>query len=77
MNMRDLILESRRNEEWAVIQRLSQSDILEPHPAQRVAKDGRIVEVWLTASILMNGTGNIYAITTTERERGSEKQTES
>ena len=35
---------------------------------QRIAKDGRIVEVWLTATVLVNDAGEVYAIATTERE---------
>jgi two-component system CheB/CheR fusion protein len=35
---------------------------------QRIAKGGRTVEVWLTATALMNETGEAYAIATTERE---------
>jgi len=40
---------------------------------QRFTKDGRIVEVWLTATALVNESGEVYAIATTERERGLEK----
>jgi two-component system CheB/CheR fusion protein len=39
---------------------------------QRIAKDGRMVEVWLTATALVNEAGRVYAIATTERERGLE-----
>jgi len=31
------------------------------------------VEVWLTATALVNEAGQVYAIATTERERGLEK----
>ena len=41
---------------------------MEPYHTQRIAKDGRIVEVWLTATALMNEIGKVYAIATTERE---------
>jgi two-component system CheB/CheR fusion protein len=34
---------------------------------QRIAKDGRSVEVWLTATALVNETGQMYAVATTER----------
>jgi two-component system CheB/CheR fusion protein len=49
MNIRDLIAEPQREEALGVVRRLSQSEILEPYRMQRIAKDGRIVEVTLTA----------------------------
>ncbi|MFO8113112.1 MAG: chemotaxis protein CheB [Desulfosalsimonadaceae bacterium] len=67
MNIRDLIPDSVRNKELAVVQKLSKSKILKPYRTQRVHKDGRIVEVWITATAVRNETGEIYAITTTER----------
>jgi two-component system, chemotaxis family, CheB/CheR fusion protein len=41
--------------------------VLEPCRTQRVAKDGRTVDVWLTATALVNATGEAYALVTTER----------
>jgi two-component system CheB/CheR fusion protein len=70
MNIRDLITESRRAEESPIVQQLCRAEVLEPYRTQRVAKDGRIVEVWLTATALVNEAGEVYAIATTERGRG-------
>ena len=70
MNIRDLIAEPRRAEALAVVQRLSHAAVLEPYRMSRVAKDGRVVEVWLTATALVNPAGQVYAIATTERECG-------
>jgi two-component system CheB/CheR fusion protein len=67
MNIRDLIPESLRAEALDVVQQLARAEILAPYRAQRLAKDGRIVEVWLTATALVNNAGEIYAIATTER----------
>jgi two-component system CheB/CheR fusion protein len=50
------------------VQKLARSEILAPYRTQRIAKDGRIVEVWLTATALIKDTGEMYAIATTERE---------
>jgi two-component system CheB/CheR fusion protein len=68
MNIRDLIPESQRKEALAVVQQLAGAEILEPYRAQRLAKDSRIVEVWLTATALVKDAGEIYAIATTERK---------
>jgi two-component system CheB/CheR fusion protein len=47
---------------------LSRAEAIEPYRMPRIAKDGRIVEVWLTATALVNDAGGVYAIATTERK---------
>jgi two-component system, chemotaxis family, CheB/CheR fusion protein len=74
MNIRDLIPESVRKKELTVVQKLSKSKILKPYRTQRVHKNGRIVEVWITATAVRNETGEIYAITTTERAIADKKE---
>jgi two-component system CheB/CheR fusion protein len=41
--------------------------ILKPYRTQRIAKNGAVLEVWITATALMNEIGQMYAIATTER----------
>jgi two-component system CheB/CheR fusion protein len=72
MNIRDMIPESRREETLAVLRKLSRAGAIEPYRIPRIAKDGRIVEVWLTATALVNDSGGVYAIATTERKVQSE-----
>jgi two-component system CheB/CheR fusion protein len=67
MNVRDLTPESRREEALAVALRLARAEIVEAYRAQRIVSDGRIVDVWLTATALLNEAGQIYAIATTEK----------
>ena len=67
MNIRDLVPEGLREEALARIKQLSRAEILEPYRTQRITKDGAVVEVWLTATALVNETGQMYAIATTER----------
>jgi len=67
MNIRDIIPQPQREEALSVVRQLSQAAILKPYRAQRVTKDGRIVEVTLTATALANDANEIYAIATTER----------
>ncbi len=76
MNIRDLVPESQREEALERVRRLAHAEVLEPYRTQRVAKDGRIMEVWLTATILANESGKAYAIATTERARRLEDQHE-
>ncbi len=67
MNIRALIPEDQREAALAMVRQQSRAEVLVPYHAQRIAKDGRIVKVWLTATTLVNQTGEVYAIATTER----------
>jgi len=71
MNIRHLTPEKQREEALTVVQQLVRAEVLAPYRAQRLAKDSRIVEVWLTATALVSDAGEIYAIATTEREAGA------
>jgi two-component system CheB/CheR fusion protein len=67
MNIRDLITEAGRDDALAIVRQLSRAGILQPYNMERIAKDGRIVRVSLTATALVNESGAVYAIATTER----------
>ncbi|MBF0480638.1 MAG: PAS domain-containing protein [Desulfovibrionaceae bacterium] len=67
MNIRDLIPEKLRGKALDIIRQIIKGDFQMPYITQRIAKDGKIVEVWLTATALVNETGQVYAIATTER----------
>ena len=68
MNIRDLIPEGLREESLVAVQRLSRAEILQPYHTKRIAKNGHIVTVGLTATALVNDSGQMYAISTTERK---------
>ncbi|MFA5181567.1 MAG: chemotaxis protein CheB [Syntrophales bacterium] len=68
MNIQALIPEKERGEALTRVQQLTRAEVLEPYRTQRLAKDGSIVDVWLTATALVNAAGEVYAIATTERE---------
>ena len=69
MNVHERIPPHRRVEELVKMRQLSQDEILEPYRTQRIAKGGAVVEVSLTATALLDGDGQLYAIATTERAR--------
>jgi len=71
MNIRDMYPEGEGEEGLQKALHLSRREIIEPYRARRIAKDGRLVELWLTASALLDEKGEPYAIATTERESGS------
>jgi two-component system CheB/CheR fusion protein len=68
MNIRDLIPEGQRERALALVKELARAQLLEPYRAERIANGGKIVAVWLTATVLVSETGEAYAIATTERE---------
>jgi two-component system CheB/CheR fusion protein len=67
MNIRELMPESEREQALATVRQQSQSGVLEQQVQQRIAKDGRTIQVSLIVSALVNDAGETYAITTTER----------
>ena len=67
MNIRDLMTKDNREQTLAAMRQLCLSGGLEPQIAQRVTKDGKILQVSLIASPLANEAGETYAIATTER----------
>ncbi len=69
MNVRDRIPASQQEKALARVYQLSQAETLEPYQTQRLAKDGSIRAVSLTSTALVNGSGLMYAISTTERAR--------
>ncbi|MBY0268422.1 MAG: PAS domain-containing protein [Burkholderiales bacterium] len=68
MNIRQLIPQAGQEEALAVIQQLGRAEILQPYRMERITKDGSIVRVALTATALVNASGDVYAVATTERK---------
>jgi len=67
MNVRDRIPPARREQEVEKLNQLSRAEIQEPWRTQRLTKSGKIVEISMIASALLNEAGQMYAIATTER----------
>ena len=67
MNVRDRIPKTCNADELAVIHQLAQAQVLEPYRTQRITKAGKVVQVWMTSTALLDKAGHMYAIATTER----------
>ena len=67
MNVRERIPSANQRSAMARVHQLSQAQALEPYATQRLTKDGRVLEVSLTSTALVNAQGQMYAIATTER----------
>jgi two-component system CheB/CheR fusion protein len=74
INIRNTIPEDRRAEAEARMRQLAPGEVVELLGTQRVARDGRVLDIALTATTLVDAAGNPYAMATTERDmtgRGS------
>ena len=67
MNICDIIPEGQRAEALKIVEQLSHAKALKPYRMQRLTKDRRTLEVWVTATMLLNEAEDVYAIATTER----------
>ncbi|GAC1495425.1 MAG: hypothetical protein NVS1B2_13930 [Vulcanimicrobiaceae bacterium] len=68
MNVRDIVAESDRNAALLLIREIKQGTIVKSFELRRVTKDNRILDVWLTTTLLRNEMGRPVAIATTERD---------
>ena len=67
MNICETIPENKREEALEMVKTLARSEKMETYQTQRVNRDGRIIDVWMTASVLLNKEGEPYAFVTMER----------
>ena len=67
MNIRALIPDSQREASLAMVRRLAQAEVLEPFRTARLTRDSKVIEISMTATALVNGSQEVYAVFTTER----------
>lgn len=67
-NVRDIVAEPDREAALTLISRIKQGEVVKSFELKRVTKDGRILDVWLTTTLLTDKKGNPVAIATTERD---------
>jgi two-component system CheB/CheR fusion protein len=67
MNVQDRIPQALRKDALERLRQLSQAEILEPYRTQRLTKQGAVLAVSIISTALLNETGEMYAIATTER----------
>jgi two-component system CheB/CheR fusion protein len=68
MNIRELIPDTGREAAASLVRRLAQAEVIEPFKTLRLTKDSNIVQISMTATALVNESGAVYAVCTTERE---------
>ncbi|MDP2343811.1 MAG: chemotaxis protein CheB [Deltaproteobacteria bacterium] len=67
MNVRELVPPPLRQEALERLEQLGRAQVLEPYRTQRLTRYGETLDVWLTATALIDRNGRTYAIATTER----------
>ena len=67
MNVRERIPPALREVALATLHQLSQAQILEPYRTERIDKQGQVLPVSIVSTALINDSGEVYAIATTER----------
>ncbi|MDG6244277.1 MAG: chemotaxis protein CheB [Methanolobus sp.] len=68
LNVSTIVPENKKEESLALLKMLANAEVPKPSRAKRLTKDGRIVDVWMIATPLVNADGKVYSIATTERE---------
>jgi two-component system CheB/CheR fusion protein len=67
MNVRDRIPQDQREGALEKLRELSRAKVLDPYLTSRLTKSGKSVNVSIISTALLNRSGKIYAIATTER----------
>ncbi|MGO8854967.1 MAG: CheR family methyltransferase [Steroidobacteraceae bacterium] len=68
MNISSLVPEAQRETAMAVIQRIARGEAVHSLEIKRLRKDGRELDVWLTATPIVDQAQRITAVATTERD---------
>jgi PAS domain S-box-containing protein len=76
MNVTDMVSAAARDEAKALLGRLADGEEVGSFETQRVTKDGRALDIWLTLTMLRDDAGRPIAVATTERDVTERNRTE-
>lgn len=76
MNIFSIVPDGKKPEALAFVEAIKEGKELSSFETQRITKDGRILDVWLTVTKLVDDNGKIRAIATTERDVTEKKKAE-
>ncbi|MHC4215964.1 MAG: PAS domain-containing sensor histidine kinase [Planctomycetota bacterium] len=76
MNVRKLAPKNGRKGALALLKRLRKGEKIRSFEAERLTKDGRVIDVWITITTLRDEAGNLVAVATTERDITERKHLE-
>jgi len=75
MNVRDIVPEDEYEQALAFLRATAEGETVDSLETQRVTKDGRRLDVWLTVTALKDDAGRTVAVATTERDITELKRT--
>ena len=67
-NVREIVAEPDREAALSLIQSIKDGQVVKSFELRRLAKDGRVLDVWLTTTVLRDEAGQPVAVATTERD---------
>jgi two-component system CheB/CheR fusion protein len=68
MNIVDIVPDNKKKETDKLIKRIKKGEIIKSLKTERISKDGKKIQVWLTLTSLRDEDKNIVAVATTERD---------
>jgi len=68
MNIRDTVPEDRRAETLQLIERIAAGEDIQSFETTRLTRDGRLLDVWLTITPVIDESGERVGLSTTERD---------
>ena len=75
-NVREIVAEPDREAALTLIKKIKQGEVVKSFELRRVTKDNRVLDVWLTTTLLTDEKGQPIAIATTERNITERKMAE-
>jgi len=75
MNIRDIVPQNHQSEALDFVRKLQEEEE-ESFETKRLTKDGKVLDVWLTVTKLVEDQGKPIAVATTERDVTELKQAE-
>jgi two-component system sporulation sensor kinase A len=76
MDVFKIVPEEKKQETMEVIGKIKMNETVGSFETKRLAKDGRVLDVWLTATKLVDDEGNAVALAITERDITEKKHLE-
>jgi PAS domain S-box-containing protein len=76
MNVCQIAPRNGRNDSLVLLKRLREGEKVRSFEAQRLTKEGRLIDVWITVTTLTDEAGNLVAVATTERDITERKRLE-
>jgi PAS domain S-box-containing protein len=75
-NVREIVAEPDREAAIDLIAKIKAGEVVKSFELRRLTKDGRVLDVWLTTTLLRDESGEPVAIATTERDISERKRAE-